>query len=61
MSRYKKAINVLDFERAVHVINFNIISFFSEHLTRIMLRLLVWLIQNWVFRNNDCNVIILIK
>ena len=61
MSRYKKTINVLDFERASHVKNFNIISFFSEHLTRIMLRWLVWLIQNWVFRNNDCNVIILIK
>ena len=61
MSRYKKTINVLDFERAAHVINFNIISFFSEHLTRIMLRWLVWSIQNWVFRNNDCNVIILIK
>ena len=31
-------INVLDFERTGHVINFNIISFFSEHLTQIMLR-----------------------
>ena len=28
MSRYKKTINILDFERTAHVINFNIISFF---------------------------------
>ena len=32
MSRYKKTINVLDFERTAHVINFNIISFFFRTL-----------------------------